>query len=88
MKELDLSIYRKKRKLEEYGGDGFGGLTEEGKYSVKFGLGDEDNNELEFKKLSNAIEFYNSLYCDKFFWDLRYAPELIDGYFVTKRDFK
>lgn len=60
------------KKLEHYGGDGFGGLKEIGDYCVK-----TETGEAEFVALSNAMEYYESIEGPKAFWS---GIELIDAW--------
>lgn len=60
------------KKLEYYGGDGFGGLKENGAYAVKY----QDKGRV-FNSLKAAREFYDSLNEPKAFWS---GIELIDAW--------
>lgn len=61
-----------KKKLEYYGGDGFGGLKENGSYTVKY-----QDKERGFNSLKAARLFYDSLVEPKAFWS---GIELIDAW--------
>lgn len=60
------------KKLEYYGGDGFGGLSQFGDYRVKY-----QDIDKRFTSLKMAREFYDSLNEPKAFWS---GIELIDAW--------
>jgi hypothetical protein len=64
----------RKKKLRNYGGQGFTYSPECGDYRVKFG-GDK---EIRFIKLSVARKFYDNLHDEKAIWDMNGLPELLD----------
>lgn len=64
-----------------YGGQGYDGLPEHGKYTVKYDEGNEEA-ELTFNKLSKAREFYDSLDTGKAMW-IENPTELIDCHIST-----
>lgn len=70
-------------KLFYYGGDGFGGLKEEGNYVIKVGSNPLDEAEVSFKSLSEAKAFYDDLDGPKAFWD-RDSMELIDCWEIKR----
>lgn len=63
--------------LEYYGGNGYGGVPEVGLFIVKtrFRL-----SYRKFKRLSEARKYFDSINDDKFLWDIRGVPELLEGY--------
>lgn len=68
------------RKLEYYGGDGFGGLPDVGEFIIRWGGGDMINEET-FTDLSEAIKRYQELSNEqRGFWDATRGLELIDAY--------
>ena len=61
------------KKLEYYGGQGFGYSKEDGHFEVK------SNRGLKvFNKLSEAKSYYESLRCEKSIWEHTPAPELLE----------
>lgn len=63
-----------KNKLIYYGGSGFMGLWEKGKYLVK-----SKDKEVEFTSLEKAQNYYDNIQGEKAFWDLK-SMDLIDCY--------
>ena len=68
-----------RKKTFYYGGKGFEGLPEFGKYEVHYNY--SSNESKHFLNLTEAKEFYDGLgeYVGKAFWDNTGAPELIDA---------
>jgi hypothetical protein len=67
----------KNMKLEHLGGEGYDWLSEDGFYQVNYDLPDGTHGEKDFTKLSEAIEFFDSLDCPRVFWG---RGEIIDQY--------
>lgn len=65
------------KELIYYGGDGFGGLPDEGDFSVKYQPHNMEEMQKEFIKFDQAKRFYDKLQCPKAFWC---GIELIDAY--------
>jgi hypothetical protein len=63
-----------KNNLKYFGGSGFEGLKENGKYEVKCKI------TKQFSKLSEAKKYYESLNEEKAFWDITNMPELIEAF--------
>lgn len=61
-------------KLVEYGGQGYEHSSEIGVFEVRA------TKRKRFYSLNDAIEYYESLFEDKFMWDLTTTPELIIGH--------
>jgi len=61
-----------RKKLKDYGGQGYGYSEEIGKFEVKA----KDNK--TFDKLSEAKRYYESLNEEKAIWDITSIPELIE----------
>jgi len=59
-------------KLEYYGGQGYDDSPEDGQYEVKASI------TKQFSKLSEAIEYFNTLNESKAVWDLNGIPELLE----------
>ncbi len=71
------------RKLKHYGGNGYAYSSEYGLFEVRYSNGEDrrKSKTKEFKSLSSAISFFDSLDCEKFIWDRTTIPELLDGYY-------
>lgn len=74
------------KKLEYYGGNGFGSVCVPGEYEIKYGENDSDQNSKEFTDFDEAKKFYDSLKCEKAFWDQTRIPELIDARVYVEDD--
>jgi hypothetical protein len=62
--------------LEYYGGNGYLGVPEYGRYKVKA------KETKKFVSLTNARKYYDSLNEEKALWDLSGAPELLECHTV------
>ena len=62
------------KKLKYYGGQGFEGLSELGKYEVRA------NVDKSFNCLSEAKEYYESLNEEKAIWDVTFMSDLIEAH--------
>lgn len=67
--------------LEYYGGCGYGGVNNEGHFSVRF-EGSLGSAEKHFKVLRIARLFYNALKCEKALWDLTIGAELLEAHII------
>ena len=66
------------KKLEYYGGDGWGSCHETGIIKIKYGENEEEEQSKTFTKRTEAMMFYESLSCTKAAWDLTMGAELIE----------
>jgi hypothetical protein len=63
------------QELIYYGGEGYDYAPEKGEFAVK-----TDSEEKKFERLSDAIEYYDSLNEEKCLWDLTKLPELLSAH--------
>jgi len=70
-----------KSELEYYGGNGYAGVPEDGRFVVTYG--DETENNMEFASLTIARKFYKRLKCEKALWDISKTAELIEAHIVS-----
>lgn len=67
------------KKLRYYGGDGIDSAPFFGQFEVIFTPEGEDEQTKTFESRDEAEKFYESLYCEKFIWDITGTPELLHG---------
>lgn len=72
-----------KHGLEYYGGSGFEGVEEDGKFKVEV-----ESGKKEFTKLSEARKYYDELMEEKVIWDITVIPELLCCYVENNPDIK
>lgn len=66
--------------FECYGGEGFGGLPDEGLFVIKLPDAADRDFEIMFTNFTRAKQCYDQLIQEKFFWNLTWSADLVDGW--------